>query len=79
MVRTVNRKIRWTRTRAQESLPDFATLPVLQGIGIPSCCGLPNECMDFLLVRTPQLWLKDFAVETGSICAEKKTILVKDL
>jgi len=53
-------------------LPGFATLPVLQGIGIPSCCGLPNECMDFLLVRTPQLWLKDLAGETGFICVEKK-------
>jgi hypothetical protein len=37
---------------------------VLQDIGIPACCGLPNECMVFLLADTPQLWLKDLAGET---------------
>jgi hypothetical protein len=53
-------------------VPAHAALPVLQDIGIPSCCGLPNECMDFLLARTPQLWLKDLAGEAGFICVEKK-------
>jgi hypothetical protein len=53
-------------------LPGFATLPVLQGIGIPFCCELPNECINFLLVHTPQRWLKDLAGKTGFVCVEKK-------
>ena len=48
-------------------------MPVLQDIGIPACCGLPNESRVLLLAGAPQLWIKNLVGVTGDFSVEKKT------